>query len=96
MVGEQAILIGVVSRGYKCALRNKPGVVERVKVYLDWIDKVMKMTGGKSRDLTTQKNELSRCEMGTEKGRNLAHVIATDFGMIMLCFLLVIWNIRLT
>ena len=36
-VAVPAVLIGAVSRGAECAKKAKPGIVERVKKFLPWI-----------------------------------------------------------
>ena len=34
-----AFLVGIVSRGKGCGLKNRPGIYTRVESYLDWIKK---------------------------------------------------------
>ena len=32
-----AVLVGIVSRGKGCGLKNRPGIYARVNAFLDWI-----------------------------------------------------------
>ena len=34
---HSAILVGIVSRGKGCGLKNRPGIYTRVQTFLDWI-----------------------------------------------------------
>ena len=38
-----AVLVGIVSRGKGCGLKNRPGIYARVHAFLDWIKKEAKL-----------------------------------------------------
>ena len=38
-----AVIYGVISHGYKCAIENVPGINTRVTKYVDWIKKRMSL-----------------------------------------------------
>ncbi|XP_042665684.1 enteropeptidase isoform X1 [Centrocercus urophasianus] len=39
--GNQWVLVGVTSFGYKCAVAQRPGVYVRVAMFVDWIQKII-------------------------------------------------------
>ena len=42
---NQAVLVGVVSRGKGCARKNAPKIYTRVKTYIKWIKSITKKKG---------------------------------------------------
>lgn len=39
--GNQWVLVGVTSFGYKCAVAQRPGVYVRVAMFVDWIQEII-------------------------------------------------------
>ena len=39
------ILVGIISYGYRCTLRNYIGVYTRISVYIDWIKSIVNNDG---------------------------------------------------
>jgi len=35
------LLVGIISYGYRCALRDYAGVYTRISVYIDWIESIV-------------------------------------------------------
>ena len=60
VVESRAMLIGVVSRGIGCARKDSPGVYTRVREYIRWIYKYVKISGSCSKSRKTRRKRKRR------------------------------------